>query len=400
MKKKLNYGRFLLPLLSMLVLLFLTGCWSSKEIEEFSLVLAVALDKGKESTIEKEIKDRGGGYPKRNLITSTYQIASQQTGSKGDGAQQKRYVNISETGDSIHQMIREFSLRRDRPLFASHLKVIVISENLVRTYSLEQLLEQYLRENESRLSCLVLISKGRASETLESKEIGEIPAFHLIGIGDNQYRTTRILPPVSLAKLEGKMQSGSSFLLQNVISTNGEIKFAGAAAIKGKTNKLRGFLNEEELEGLIWINGKRKGGVVKAFDKKTGQPIIYEIKSIKSKITPHVNGNTISFDVNIESVGRLSENWTRSGKAVKNEFLKRTEKAVEQEVTRLVNHVTEKMQKKYQVDVAGFGNRLRIKNPKTWKKVKKDWDRTFSKVLIKYHVNVTIEDYGASNFKK
>ncbi|MBO1583418.1 Ger(x)C family spore germination protein [Bacillus sp. XF8] len=399
MKNNFNYIRFLLTLFSMLVLLFLTGCWSSKEIEELSLTAGIALDKGKEATIEKEFEEKGGGYPKRNLITATYQIVSSQAQSKGNG-QQKHYINVSETGDSIHQIIREFSLKRESPLFSPHLKSIVISDSLVRTYSLEQLLEQYLRDNEIRLSSKVLISKGRASAALESKGKGEIPAFRLTRIADNRNRTTRILPPVSLAKLEGKMQSGSSFLLQNVIATNGETKFAGAAVIKGKTNKLRGFLNEEELEGLIWINGKRKGGVVKAFDKKTGQLIIYEIYSIKSKITPLVNGNTISFDVNIESEGRVSENWTRSGKAFKNEFLKRTEKAVEQEIKSLVNHVTEKMQKKYQVDVAGFGNQLRITNPKSWEKVKKDWDRTFSKAPIKYHVNVNIKDYGASNFKK
>ena len=86
------------------------------------------------------------------------------------------------------------------------------------------------------------------------------------GIADNRNRTTRILPPVSLAKLEGKMRSGSSFLLQNVISMNGETKFAGAAVIKGKT-KIDGLLNEQELEGVVWINGKRDGGVVKLLIK-------------------------------------------------------------------------------------------------------------------------------------
>lgn len=110
------------------------------------------------------------------------------------------------------------------------------------------------------------------------------------------------------------MRSGSSFLLQNVISIKGETKFAGAAVIKGKTKKLMGFLNEQELEGVVWINGKRNGGVVKTFDKESKKLIIYEIKSIKSKIIPHVNGNNISFDVNIESEGRLSENWMQSGK--------------------------------------------------------------------------------------
>ncbi|WP_438285298.1 Ger(x)C family spore germination protein [Bacillus toyonensis] len=381
----------------MLVLLFLTGCWSSKEIEELSLTAGIALDKGKESTIEKEVEEEE--YPKRNLITATYQIISSQAQSKGNG-QQKRYINVSETGDSIHQIVREFSLKRENQMFSAHLKNIVISDSLVRTYSLEQLLEQYLRDNEVRLSCMILISKGPAREVLESKKNGEIPAFQLTGIADNRNRTTRILPPVSLTKLEGKMRSGSSFLLQNVASINGETKFAGAAVIKGKTKKLIGFLNEHELEGLIWINGRRKGGVVKTFDRKSRKLIIYEIKSIKSKIIPHVNGDKISFDVNIESEGRLSENWMQSEKDFENEFLKKEEKAVEKEVKHLVHHVTEKIQKKYQVDIAGFSNQLRIKNPRTWEKVKKDWDRTFSKVPIKYHVNVTIEDYGASSLKR
>lgn len=81
---------------------------------------------------------------------------------------------------------------------------------------------------------MILISKGLAKEVLNQTK-GEIPAFRLSGIADNRKRTTRILPPVSLAKLEGKMRSGSSFLLQNVISIKGETKFAGAAVIKGKT---------------------------------------------------------------------------------------------------------------------------------------------------------------------
>ncbi len=80
MKNKFNYMRFYFALLWTLLLLFLTGCWSSKEVEELSLTAGIALDKGKDSTIEKE--DEEGGYPKRNLITATYQIVSSQAQSK------------------------------------------------------------------------------------------------------------------------------------------------------------------------------------------------------------------------------------------------------------------------------------------------------------------------------
>ncbi|WP_078412035.1 Ger(x)C family spore germination protein [Priestia abyssalis] len=403
MKQKANNSGFFLVLLSGLLLLSLTGCWSSHEIEDLGFEVGLAFDKGEESTIEKKLEEQGGGYPKKDNITMTYQFVNPRatgTESNKGGAQQKAYMNVSETGDSVHQTIREISLRRDDPVIFQHTKVVIISDHIARTYSLEQLMDLYLRDNEVRPSCLVFISKGQARNILESKEPGEIPSFRLVGMVDNQYRTTKILPPVSLAKLEGKMQSGSSFLLQNIISANGEVKFAGAAVMNGKTKKLRGFLNERELDGIAWITGKGKGGLVKSFDEKTGQLVVYEIKSMNSRITPHIDGNNISFDVNIESEGRLSENWAMSEKAFENEFLKRVEKAAEKEVKDSVNNVIEKMQKKYEADVAGFGNELRIKHPRTWEKVKKDWDERFSEIPIKCNVKLTITDYGTSGSNK
>ena len=363
----------------------------------------MAFDKAKQSSIEKKLNEQGGGYSKKDLITATYQFITPQVASsttKQSGPQQKSYVNVSETGDSFHQMVRELSLRSEQPVTAHHLKVVVIGEDLARSYRLEQLLNQNFRESEVRPSCLVLISKGRASDTLETKKAGEIPAFRLAGIVENAYRTTRILPPMSHIKLESKIESGSSFLLQNVLSADGEIKFAGAAIINGKTNKMTGFLNEEELDGVTWITGKGKGGLVKSFDKETGQLIVYEIESMKSSIVPRVKGNNISFDVHIESVGRLSENWVVSGNTFKNQFLKKAEKSSEKKVKHLVRNVLEKMQKEYQVDVAGFGNRLRIKHPKVWKRVKKNWDQTFSETPINYDVKLIINDYGTSGSKK
>ena len=57
---------------------------------------------------------------------------------------------------------------------------------------------------------------------------------------------------------------------------------------------------------------------------------------------------------------------------------------------------SEKLQQEYQTDVAGFGNKLRIKYPKEWEKIKKDWDKIFSEAAIKCEVSITIKDYGTS----
>lgn len=86
MKQSNNNVRSLKGILSILLLLFLTGCWSSNEIEEIGLSVGLALDKGKESAIEKELKQQGGGYNPTEKITMTYQIVNPQgTGSENKG---------------------------------------------------------------------------------------------------------------------------------------------------------------------------------------------------------------------------------------------------------------------------------------------------------------------------
>lgn len=74
---------------------------------------------------------------------------------------------------------------------------------------------------------------------------------------------------------------------------------------------------------------------------------------------------------NVQSVGRLSENWSESEEAFKNTFLRRAEQSAQQEVRQLVKHTLHKIQKEYKTDVAGFNTSLKIRYPKVWKKVEK-----------------------------
>ncbi|USK57744.1 Ger(x)C family spore germination protein (plasmid) [Cytobacillus solani] len=393
MKKNLYIKSFSL----LLLILFLTGCWSAHEIEELSLEVGIALDKGELSSTEEELEKQDELYPKKDNITVTFQTVNTKiasAGSKSGGSEQKAYFNISETSDSLFQIDNEISLRKGRPLTGYHLKVIIISEELLRMYSMGDLLDSYLRDNDIRPSCLVLISKNRASEVLESNENGEIPSFSLVNMVENKNISTKILPPMPLAKLTGIMKSESSFLLQNIIPASGEVKISGAAVIKGKSKKLIGFFNEKDLEGISWITGKEEGGLVKSYYGEKEKLIVYNIQSIKSNIIPHINGDDISFEVKVQTDGNLSEDWVTSEKSSNNKFLKEVEKIFETEIKQLIMNVVQKMQDDYQVEVAGFGNQLKIKYPEIWNEVKVDWDETFSKIPIKYNIDVTISNYG------
>ncbi|MGG0836761.1 Ger(x)C family spore germination protein [Bacillus paralicheniformis] len=385
-----------------IIILFLTGCWSSHEIEEIGLTFALGVDEGRATALEKNFTKIGGNYPKKDRITLTYQYVSPYTAgvkiAGGSSSNAKAYINVYETGDSFQQIGTEVALRQDRPVFSSHLKVIVIAADLLRTYSLKELLDQSLRDNEIRLSTLVLITRGRASDALELKDgSGEIPAFHLSRIIHNDFKAKKILPPITLAKLPGMMNAGTSYLLQNVVGVNGEIKYAGAVGINGKTNKLLGLLDEKDLDGIMWIKGQGIGGTIKNYDPKTKKLTALAVDHIKSEIKPVVKGNRLSFKVKIESEARLAETWNTVDAEINKTYLKRKEAYASQTVKQLVEQVTEKMQREYKADLAGFGDEMRIQHPSLWKRLKKNWDEVFTEIPIQYDVNITIKEFGSQS---
>lgn len=388
-------------LLGMVVLLIicstLSGCWSSSPVEDLNLETGIAMDIATESSQEEQINQKGGDYPKKELITGTFQfiIPEESGGSNSSSPQAKKFFNITETGDSVFEMLREISLRTNRPPIGQHLKTVIISSSLLRKIPLYELLDFFLGDNDIRLSVQLLISTDKASNALQEKTPGQIPAYILKDIFQNRKRNARLIKPVALVKVVGPMKGKGSFILPNVITAENEIKLAGAGIIKGKTQTYGGFLNESEVEGLMWIKGQLVGGVLKGNDPQTGKNIAYEIKAVKSRIKAIVQGDDISFQVKMTSEGRVSEVFNKKENLRSNAVLGQEESIFQEKVNSLAEQTVAKMQK-LQADVGGFGEALRIQHPKVWRKVKEDWDTTFSTIPVRFSTDIHIEDYGSS----
>ncbi len=58
MSQSIKNRKNFIRLTSIVFLLLLTGCWSSHEIEELGFAVGLAIDKGKETKIEKEIEKK------------------------------------------------------------------------------------------------------------------------------------------------------------------------------------------------------------------------------------------------------------------------------------------------------------------------------------------------------
>ncbi|ASR49169.1 Ger(x)C family spore germination protein [Paenibacillus kribbensis] len=386
-----------LGMAALLICSTLSGCWSSSPVEDLNLETGIAMDVAEQSSQEEQINRKGGAYPKKELITGTFQfIVPEENKSSGSSpSQTKKFYNVKGNGDSVFEILREISLRINRPPIGFHLKTVIISSSLLRKVPLYELLDFFLGDNDIRPSVQLLISTGTASEALQEKIPGQTPAFALKDIFENRKRNSRMLKPVSLAKVIGPMKAKRSFLLPNVITTESEVKLAGAGIIKGKAQTYGGFLNESEVEGLMWIKGELKGGLVKSIDPETKKNIVYEIKSVKSSIKAIVQGDDISFRVRMNSEGRISENFNPNEDLGNNRLLGREESIFQEKVNSLAKQTVAKMHT-LRADVGGFGDALRIQHPKVWKKVKDDWDKTFSTIPVQFSTDIHIEDYGAS----
>lgn len=393
------YRRQILILLLVTVVLFIqTGCWSSQEIEDLSIYTGMALDEGDPTQTELNLEKQGGAYPRRNLITATIQIVPVKSvggKAKSNSGETIQYLNVSETGDSVLEIMRQYSTRRDRLVIGHHLKVIVVSSKLAEKHSMDALMDFILRDNDIRPSCAVFLSEGLARDTLMGSKPGEVPSFRIKDMLSNRYRTNKVMKGVTLTRLDELMNTRQSFVLQNIISSKDEFQFSGAGIIKGDTGKWIGPLNQPDVESISWIKGDGKGATIKSYDWRD-KPVTYEMLSMNSKMTAKVEGDDISFHVAVKSEGRLIENWDDKEDPSKAQYMEKAEEIFEKRLSKMIDDLMWTMQSKYKVEVAGFGECLSIQQPHVWKKVKDRWDEVFSRVPVTFDIKLTITDFGSS----
>lgn len=387
-----------LPLCLCMLLIWITqtGCWSSKEIEDLALYAGIALDVGKPTPTEQQLEEEGSTYSKQDKLTATIQIVPTKSAGGPDkqGSEGKPYLNISGTGDSMFEIFRNFSLRSDRPIIGHHLKIIVVSKDLLKQQEMGQFMDFVLRDNDIRPSTMVFTSEGRAMDTFVSTRQEDIPVFHIKEMIRNQYRTSKVMEPVILSELDALMHSKRSYALQKLVTAEKVTEFSGAAIIKGDTGKWIGDLNQEDTQCLSWLTNKGTSGAIKVYDWKE-QPMTYEMRDMSSKIKSKVDGDNISFEVSVTTEGRLIETWNTTEYSTTGEYSEKVGDLFEAKLEAMMQKLMQKLQSDYKTDVAGFGDTLSIQHPAVWRKVKDQWDDTFSRSKISFKYDLKITDFGS-----
>lgn len=377
---------------AILVALMLSGCWDRRELNDLSIAVGLGLDK------------RGDLIEITAQIVNPGEVASRQ----GISAYRAPVSSFSTTGLSTFEAIRKMTMVAPRQIFTSHLRVMVIGEDMARS-GLKKVIDGISRDREFRTDFYLIVAKGltakRVLETMTSIE--KIPANKLFVSLDaaektwapavkmqlDRFLSDLIKPAKSTVMtgivIEGNPEAGKSIENVENIDQPAKLKYAGIAIFKN--DKLVDWLNEEESKGYSYIMGhvnNSAGHVNCPNDGKVALEVIRSKSRIKGKIVdgePRIN---VELFVE-ENVGEVQ----CALDLTKQENLKRIEELGEEKLTRILESAIEKA-KKNKADIFGFGEAIEDANPAQWTRLQKDWDERFARLNVSVSVRVKLRRLG------
>lgn len=376
--------------LCILMMTLLTGCWDNVPIEERGFVIGSALDMKDEKI--------NGNY--ELTLTNQFVVpAGASTTTGGGGEEQEAFANLSASGNSVFAMDEEMASLTSKIPFFEHLKLLVISEELLSTPHLfADTLDMFVRDKEMRRGVKVVVTEEAKALFDFKPENAKLPAVYINDMLEDSLEKTSLFKPVLVGDIHEFLLTNRSFTIPKMTSKGDKVQYEGAAVFHGFKDKMVGSLDRDEMIGLNLIMGGMHGGTLE-FDFE-GDLITFRIYNAKAvvKINPKDPEN-IKIDIDIGLEGGVAEVF--GNKSLDNpENIKGIEKAAAKEVEKIINRTVEKAQKELNADIFGFGDKLRQRHYKTWQKIKDDWDHGenyFAKSDVHVKAKAKIRTAGASN---
>lgn len=368
----------------LLMLVMLSGCWNRREMNTISIVLGVAIDKAEEE----------------GQIEMTVQVAkpggiSDKSGGGGGEQESNAYALLTLSGDSIFNIVREFSHIHGRKLYFPHNKVLIFSEAVARE-GIEQYLDFFLRDHETRMDVWLMVTQGKAADILAvDPAIEKIPAMHLSHLIQNQ-RNTSEATCAKLMEFTTELLDKTTAPLISLVARKDDgsgnnmlLEVSGMGIFK--QDKMVGILNKSETRGMLWLTSDIKKGVLETKDNQ-GMATVEFIET-KTTLTPKIKEDgAIVMDVLVEVEGTLGE---MSGyedmmlDEVTSRIEGNTQKRIWEEAQAAFN-----VSHHYNADIMAFGEALHRDYPKEWNQLVNNWEEVLPTIGVDLTIKVKVLGTG------
>lgn len=381
--KRIKFLILLLPLLS--------GCYNYRELNELGITTAVSID-----------------YKDNNfyVIAEVINPIKQQDASSSNNSP---FINYNSSSSSLQDAFRKVVLESPRQLYAAQLEIIVLSEEVVNNH-LEEVLEYFARDPESRTEIKIIVAKTEDSTkaiTLQTL-LTSLSSSNIIKSLDLQSKVLGMAYPVTLNELlnmyidpylevvlpsmtlYGNYEIGDEKENITTSSPKAIVKIDGSTITKD--NKILGYLDLEESKILNLINGKLKETIIK-MNYYDGY-IIFEPNRIKVSRELDIKNNIIKIDIS----GYSKTKEIQSNINAKDpKEIEKLNKALNMELEKKITDTFNSIREKYDTDVFGFQELYYRTDYKYFKENCTNWyEDIYPKIKLEVKANVRLYEKGST----
>ena len=381
--KRIKFLILLLPLLS--------GCYNYRELNELGITTAVSID-----------------YKDNNfyVIAEVINPIKQQDASSSNNSP---FINYNSSSSSLQDAFRKVVLESPRQLYAAQLEIIVLSEEVVNNH-LEEVLEYFARDPESRTEIKIIVAKTEDSTkaiTLQTL-LTSLSSSNIIKSLDLQSKVLGMAYPVTLNELlnmyidpylevvlpsmtlYGNYEIGDEKENITTSSPKAIVKIDGSTITKD--NKILGYLDLEESKILNLINGKLKETIIK-MNYYDGY-IIFEPNRIKVSRELDIKNNIIK--INISGYSKTKEIQSNINAKDPKE-IEKLNKALNMELEKKITDTFNSIREKYSTDVFGFQELSYRTDYKYFKENCTNWyEDIYPKIKLEVKANVRLYEKGST----
>ncbi|MGE7997984.1 Ger(x)C family spore germination protein [Lysinibacillus sp. NPDC093190] len=378
--------------LLMILTLFLSGCWSKRELNELAIVAALGIDKvDNEFEITVQVVDPG-------------EISSKQPSSG-----RSPVITYHSKGTTVFEAIRKMTTVTARKLYFSHLQIVVLGDELAKE-GISEPLDLISRDHEFRNDFDVIVAHdATADEVLNVlTPIEKVPANKMLKSLKTSEKTWGTTQSIKIDELINTLNNKEKSVVMSAIEIHGDknvgmeqtnvkrskspvlLRYTGLAVFK--EDKLIGNLTEDESRSLGYLRDRIES-TIEILACPKGGTLSTEITHSKTKIKGEFEKGAPKINVSIDAsqnVGEVECNIDLT----KEKSILNVNKKTEELIKKRIEETIRTVQQNYRVDIFGFGEALHRTNPKEWKKIKKDWLTIFQELPVKVEVHVNTQGLG------
>ena len=376
---------------SIFILFCVCGCWNYKELNEYSIVTGIAIDKKDDKF---EVSTLISNAPKNSTDSSS---------------SESQIVVYSGTGDSMLEALKDVGLISPKELYLNSFSIIVISEEVAKE-GIDSVIDFFLRYSSSRNKFYVIVAReDKAKDVL--KIMTHLTNFPSQSISDNLKSTKNLQGIITATNFDeltltilrdgidlvinsiyvvGDVEEGSS--TENLESSEPKsyIKIGNLGIFKG--DKLVDWTTHNESLGINIINNDISEMYLN-IEYKDGY-VVVDTTSFSSNIKTSVKNDKPVVDINLKGEARIIE--------VKGDVDLQDEKVIEELQNKCNDLIKSDVNEAIDVaienksDIFGFGLKFYQNYPNYYKKVKDNWEDELENIKFIIKRDLTLKNKVSS----